>query len=437
MRAARTARVTLGIGSVLAALIIGQAGVASAGSARFVPCSGPGGGAAGLAAAITAANSSGGATINLAPRCTYHLTTASSSNAMFGDTGLPVITSRITLNGFHTTIAGNHSTFRILMVMGPAGKLTLQRLTITGGNTTGPGGGIFNLEGTLVLNHSRVSGNASAGGMMSAGGGIASGTLGTGPVGTAVLNFSQVDHNATSANAGGILNHGGTLIVNASAVDRNTSAEAGGGIVSGTGMGGVGGGGILVLKFSRVTGNTADTDSPGGPMAGAGGIANGGTATIKGTVIDDNTAPGGAGGGILNHATMTISGSHVDHNTVPTDSAGHPGNGGGIANLNFAVLVPGAASGGFLTIAFSQVSHNTASGKGGGILEATVDAHGGFTLPGNQLTLKFSLVKGNRAVQGGGIYAVKGSPVTLKFTLVIKNHPDNCFPPGNIRGCRH
>jgi hypothetical protein len=423
----------LAMGSVLAALIIGAAGIASAGSARIVPCSGPGGGAAGLAAAITAANSSGGATINLAPGCTYHLTTASTSNAMFGDTGLPVISSRITLNGFHTTIAGNHSTFRILLVMGPAGKLTLQGLTITGGSTPGPGGGILNLEGALVLNHSRVTGNASAGG----GGGIASGTAGTVPAGTAVLNFSRVDHNTTSANGGGIVNRGGTLIVNASSVDRNTSAEGGGGIVSGTGMGGVGGGGILVLKFSRVTRNTADTSSPGGPMAGAGGIANGGAATIKGSVIDGNTAPGGAGGGILNHATMTISGSRVDYNTVPTDSAGHPGNGAGIANLNFAVLVPGAASGGFLTIAFSQVSHNTASGKGGGILEATVDAHGGFTLPGNQLTLKFSLVKGNRAAQGGGIYAVKGSPVTLKFTLVIKNHPDNCFPPGSIRGCRH
>ena len=32
---------------------------------------------------------------------------------MLGDTGLPAITSRITLTGFRTTIAGNNSTFRI------------------------------------------------------------------------------------------------------------------------------------------------------------------------------------------------------------------------------------------------------------------------------------------------------------------------------------
>ena len=64
-----------------------------------------------------------------------------------------MITSRITLNGFRTTIAGNDSTFRIFLVTS-SGNLTLQGLTITGGNTSGPGGGIFNLEGTLTLNHS-------------------------------------------------------------------------------------------------------------------------------------------------------------------------------------------------------------------------------------------------------------------------------------------
>jgi hypothetical protein len=131
---------------------------------------------------------------------------------MLGATGLPVITSRITLNGFHTTIAGNNSTFRILLVTAP-GNLTLQGLTITGGNIAAPGGGIFNVEGALTLNHSKVTGNASAGGMMAAGGGIASGTFGTGPLGTTTLNFSKITGNTTSGSAGGILNHGGTLIL--------------------------------------------------------------------------------------------------------------------------------------------------------------------------------------------------------------------------------
>jgi hypothetical protein len=114
---------------------------------------------------------------------------------------------------------------------------------------------------------------------MAAGGGIASGTLGTGPAGTAVLNFSKVDHNTTTASAGGILNHGGTLILNASKVADNTAAGGGGGIASGTGGMGGPGASILVVKFSQISGNAAN----GGPMAGAGGIANGGTAAITGS----------------------------------------------------------------------------------------------------------------------------------------------------------
>jgi hypothetical protein len=410
-----------------AAILLGgllAAAPAQASTGGTVPCK-----THALIAAIKAANSSGGAAINLAPRCTYHLTTAASPNAMLGDTGLPAITSRVTLNGFRTTIAGNSSTFRILMVTS-SGKLTLNGLTITGGNTPGPGGGIFNLEGTLVLNHSRVTGNASAGGMMSGGGGIASGTMGTGPVGTAVLNFSQVDHNS-SASAGGILNHGGTLILNASKVSDNTAAEGGGGIASGTGGQGGPGSSILVVKFSRVSGNTAN----GGPMAGAGGISNGGTATITASKVTGNTAPGAAGGGILNHGVMTLTGSKVTGNTAPADSAGDQGMGGGIANINLGPVAPGAVNGGILTISFSQISGNTASGQGGGIIEATITSSG--PAAGGALTIKFSQITRNKAATGGGIFAVPGSPVSLKVTVVAKNIPDNCAPPGTVAGCKN
>jgi hypothetical protein len=157
-----------GVGSSALLLLMAAAPVAQAGTASSVvrvPCSGPGGGPAGLIAAINAANASGGATINLAGGCTYALTAADNTNPMLGSNGLPVIASRITLNGSSTTIAGNHTSFRILMVTS-LGNLTVQGLTITGGNTPAPGGGIFNLEGTLTVNHSKITGNASQGGMM-------------------------------------------------------------------------------------------------------------------------------------------------------------------------------------------------------------------------------------------------------------------------------
>ena len=115
--------------AILLAGLLAAAPAAQASTGTAVPCK-----SAALIAAINAANSSGGATINLAPWCTYHLTTANNSAPMLGATGLPVITSRITMNGFHTTIAGNRSTFRIFLVTG-SGNLTLQGLTITGGNT--------------------------------------------------------------------------------------------------------------------------------------------------------------------------------------------------------------------------------------------------------------------------------------------------------------
>ena len=189
---------------------------------------------------------------------------------------------------------------------------------------------------------------------------------------------------------------------------------------------------ILVVKFSQISGNTAN----GGPMAGAGGISNGGTATITASQVSGNTAPGGAGGGILNHGVLTLTGSKVTGNTAPADSAGDQGMGGGIANINLGQVAPGAVNGGILTITFSQISRNTASGQGGGIIEATISANG-TPAAGGPLTLKFSKVTGNKAGQGGGIFAVPGSPVTLKFTVVAKNIPDNCAPPGTIAGCKN
>ena len=427
MKTVSIVRAALGSGAAIllgGLLTVAPAAQASTGTA--VPCN-----SKALIAAIKIANSSGGATINLAPWCTYSLTTANNTVPMLGATGLPVITSRVTINGFHTTIAGNSSTFRIFLVTG-TGNLTLQGLTITGGNTAAPGGGIFNLEGTLTLNHSTVTGNASAGGMMSAGGGIASGTFGIGPLGTTTLNFSQVNGNTTSGSAGGILDHAGTLILNFSQVNRNTAAGGGGGIASGTGNGGAAGASILTVNFSQVNGNTSN----GGPTDGAGGIANGGTATIKASQVNGNTAPGAPGGGILNHGTMTITGSQVNGNATPADSSGNQGAGGGIANLNFSG-VGGPADSGTLTVTLTQVRNNTTSGIGGGILENGVNPDFTFGAPGGPLTLKLSTVTGNSAAQGGGIFASSGSPVTLNLTLIARNVPDNCFPPGSIAGCRN
>src|SRR6185369_7576698 len=85
-------------------------------------------GQAALVAAINAANSAGGGTLNLASHCHYNLTTADN-----GENGLPVIVTKITVNGRDATIDGTGSV-RVFEVDGPGGNLTLRDLTVTGGS---------------------------------------------------------------------------------------------------------------------------------------------------------------------------------------------------------------------------------------------------------------------------------------------------------------
>ena len=382
------------------------ASVALAGTDTTVPCFGPGGGAAGLVAAINAANATGGGAISLAPGCTYTLTAAGSSGPL-GPNGLPRVTTPITIAGANATITRYSSQqFRILEVDGPGGNLSASALTITGGNADAPGGGVFNNAGTLTLNASAVTGNT------------------------------------TSEDAGGILNKAGTAVLNASRVDHNTSAS-GGGIASGPGNAAPPEvtGSSLTLNGSRVDHNKA---AEGGPEAAAGGIVNGGTAVLRGSSVDHNSAAGGAGAGIFNHGTMTITGSQITGNTAPTDSAGNPGMAGGIANVFFGY--PGS---GVLTMNGSTVSGNFASGFGGGVGNApdstatitgssvsgnSTDGPGGGVVNQGELAMTGSRVLDNTAAAGGGI-ANQGGTVTLTSTLVAGNSPDNCEPPGTIAGC--
>jgi len=380
---------------VLAAGLVGvafAAGSAYASSPVNVPCTGATGGATGLVNAISADNSGGGGTINLAAGCTYSLTTA---NPVGSGNGLPVVTTAITINGRGTTIAGNNTDFRILAVESP-GNLTLHGLTITGGNSSSLGGGIADLEGTLTLNASVVRGNTAAQG----GGGIGGGTMNTGPLGTIVLNGSLVLDNTTpGGGGGGILNHAGTLTLNNSLVRDNT-AFGGGGIASGTGNGNTGGNSFLTLNWSIVEGNTAN----GGPMSGGGGVVNGGTFVANNSAVSNNSALGGVGAGILNHANATITRTFVSGNSAPSDSVGDLGLGGGIANFGFYTGIGPVPPPSVLVVNQSLVVGNSASGGGGGIL--------------------------NQAIP-----PVALGTVTLDHTLVFLNHPDNCSPTGSITGC--
>jgi CHRD domain len=385
--------------AVVACVVMAAVGGAAAHASRSgnVPCSGAGGGAAGLVAAVDAANASGGGAINLASGCTYSLTSANNTDPGLGANGLPVITVPITINGgAGATIAGNNSNFRIIAISGDAGgSLTLNGITITGGNVSGDGpagfgGGIFNFAGTLRLNRSTVTGNMAS----EAGGGIASGTMGPGPGATLTLNNSEVSWNTVPPDGlggGGIVSIAGILTVNNSTIDHN-SGSGGGGIASGNGNGG-GPGSFMTVNNSLISDNSAT----GGEETGGAGISNGGTLQMNNTRLTGNDADGGVGGGLLNHATATLNNVSATGNSAAV--------GAGIANANLQ-----------------------------GIPE-------GGTPPVPELTMNNGNVTGNTAfVAGGGIasfspFGFPFGPVTLHNTRVNGNSPNNCTPVGSIAGC--
>jgi hypothetical protein len=468
-----------------ALLVVGLSSASPAYAAKSggtVPCS-----ATALIAAVNSANASGGGTLNLSAGCTYTLTTPDN-----GENGLPVVTTRIGVNGNGATINGSDAV-RIFEVDGPGGNLSLQNVTLTHGSASDFGGAILNSNGALTLNRSTVSESSA----VTAGGGIASGVFGSSgtpsltlnnsvvtgnsspgtgnfdgvgggiannhgavtlnsswvngnfaggpqgggiatgnldgapsPIATVTINNGQVNDNmAPNAGGGGIQNFSGVVTLNRTTVDANTSLN-GGGIASGNGNGGTPPNpAFFELNQSEVNGNTA-TAAPGGagPPIAAGGIANGGTMILNSTTVDDNTASHTSGGGIVNHGTMALNKSEVNGNHAA--GTGGVASGGGIINASG----PGVPT--FLTINHSSVSENTAGGVGGGIANGLPNPRDPtMSLPGGTLRINHSEITNNIAgIAGGGIFNVMAT-VTLSHTSVTGNTPDNCEPTGSIAGC--
>ena len=181
----------------------------------------------------------GADTIVLPTKSTQSLT-AVDNDITVGPTGLPVISSTVTIRGRNSTIQRESSAppFRILAVAS-SGDLTLHSTTVSGGRSEGyplpGGGGVFN-SGMLTLTNSTVSGNS--------------------------VDFGV---------GGGVFNSGTTL----------TNSTVSGNFVRYFGGGGVFSSGMLTLTNSTVSGNSAF----------GGGVYNTGTLTVTRALISGNTAP--------------------------------------------------------------------------------------------------------------------------------------------------
>jgi hypothetical protein len=356
-----------------------------------------------LVNAINTANANADAdTLELAQDCAYTLTAVDNSDVTYGPNGLPIITSDITINGNHATIArdANAPAFRLWQI-NPGATLTLNDLTLSGGapgasntNDGFSGGAIYN-RGTCILNHTTLEHNRAGDGTPDPPAFMVGGDGGDGG---AVFNAA----NAMLTVSSGILNH-------------------------------------------NRAGQGADKLEYGGRGGDGGAIANYGTAQINDTTIQENesgkagaspVAPhaGGGGGGIFNAGTLQVARSTFTHNrsgdggnrqTVGT-VAGNGGSGGGLDNTGAAVLenstffenatgLPGVLA---MTATLSEADPRYGkSGNGGGIANAGTLTLIHVTLSRNSVGA--TTLPGMRG-QGGNLANASGT-VTLKNTLIANS----------------
>jgi hypothetical protein len=342
------------------------------------------------------------------------------------------------------------------------------------------GGGISN-DGTLTLDHTRVSDNRA-----DAASGLASHAVGGGILnrafGTVTLKSSVVSDNHAAVSApngrftsgGGIEMVAGTLTIDDSRVSDNSAdaslaltsdieqSASGGGIhvqenasaavrstiftgnsVSSTNSvgdasafsGGLHANGPIILRDSTVSGNrVAATTATGRADVDSGAGEINVDATISNTRFTGNRATATSSAGVAHAAAgaiitaaferMTISDSVISANrlTATSTTGSSTVDGGGIANI------------GVLALRNTSVADNRAaasgpggSARGGGIFNGSVPDGP----PSVRLALVDSAVTHNTltaspgiTVQGGGLFTL--FPVTLTNSVIAQNMPDQC-----------
>jgi len=372
-----------------------------------------------LSDAITAANTdtatggctagSGVDTLNL----TADVVLTAVDNTTYGDTGLPIITSGMIIEGNGHTISRQSGApnFRILVASGAGARVTLNDLTLTGGATPASGAGYIRYGGgVLVYNGALMSVSGCDISYNSAmwGGGMAA------VIGSSLLvsNNTVVHHNTVGigGSGGGLrADSGSTLSVADSTIRNNTGGQ---------------GGGIGATSNANVT-VTRSTLRDNSSSGGGGLYVAYAKATVTDSTIYSNTASLYDGGGIQitgDTSQVTVNRSVISANKV----TGAGLNGGGIAVSGAPLIVTDStldsnsteSHGGGLyasvpvTMTGSTVSNNTAANKGGG----------GYLIGASgQMTATNSTVDGNTANEGGGFYLDAGPTVRLRYSTLSGN----------------
>ena len=258
------------------------------------------GGAGSLRQAIIDANALGGANeiILDADIYTLSLGPAGDDAAAFGDLD---VTSEITIRGADATntVIDANSLDRVFHLIGNTANLTLNDLTVTGGNTVGDGGGIYVNDSLAQLTAERViiTGNIANNG---------AGIFNEGTISLTDVIISN-NGNATTDEGGGIYN-AGTAILERVTINGNHADFSGG---DGGGIHNDDAGTSLSLMNVTVSGNTADDKG--------GGLRTRNPATILNSTFTLNSAD--SGGGISDGAggTVNIKNTIVAENSASTD----------------------------------------------------------------------------------------------------------------------
>jgi hypothetical protein len=169
-------------------------------------------------------------------------------------------------------------------------------MTLSGGSSSGSGGGIENF-GTLTIKNSTISGNTTAGG----GGGV------NNYIGTVAITNSTISDNTANSSGGGVANYHGTVAITNSTISDNTANSSGGGVYNAFGYNGYfGGGGRVTITNSTISGNRANQ---------GGGILNGDSPLSAALTLNDSLVAGnqaGFGPEINNESIGTVAANNFN-----------------------------------------------------------------------------------------------------------------------------
>ena len=268
--------------------------------------------------------------------------------------------------------------------------VTIQGLTLTGGDVAGPGGAIRSEERLTVLD-TVITGNAATGSFGSRIGDGAGIYARTRSGGATLISGNTITYNLATDDGGGIsayTSSGGTLMIDGNTISSNQSHV--GGAFHGVGYG-------TTISGNVMDDNRAQFGRGGGIYFYRGGV------TITGNALNRNYASDG--GGI--YTALYADGQHteISQNTLTENYV--LADGGGIWLNNHATATA--------SVVDNVILDNTALDNGGGIFSTDPGLAGSATFDGNT-------IQGNHAGDdGGGMWLRATGNTTITRSIISGN----------------